>query len=475
MATTEPIRPPFTMTQRHRLPINIGCLMDIPTAFFSRGQRGETLILGGLGTMTGVTASGNIGKTTFMEYMGGTAAYRMDYGGQDTSVSKYDTEENAFVDRSLQLLASAGYYPDRDVFNEGKWRLTCKKDEMADVWFEHYKEFINLKKQLKPEQLIDTPLCGYDGKEAMRVRPVSITMVDSLSDMVTKQALDIHDKVEIDSSEQKMVHMNQGLIKHNMLMAMPALAGSAQDYIIFTGQYKSNGPLIMTPGAQLPVRQLQHMKIGDKIAGCSPKFFLLLQNCWHLYGIKELIHKETKTPYYPESQGVLREDSELNCVSIRNLRSKSGSSGVSFDVIMSQRDGVQPTLTEFHYLKENRDFFGFHGSNTTYKLDIYPDVALTRTTVRQKLRSDAKLARAINITADLAQMHFWHPYMTERLCSPKELFEGIKQQGYDWDEILGETRGWYTFPDNYDTPLKFLSIVDLMDMRIGKYKPYWKQ
>lgn len=475
MATFEPIRPPFTATQRHRMLLNIGCLMDIPTAFFAKGQRGETIVNGGLGTMTGVTASGNIGKTTFLEYMAATACVRMDYGGQDVSVSKYDTEENAFVDRSLQLLQSAGHYIGRDVFNEGKWCLTCKKDETGEVWFENYKKFIDAKNKSRATHVMDTPFMGYDGVSPMKSLGVSLTMIDSLSDFVTSAAIDIHDKVKIDSSDQKMVHMNQGLVKHNMLMAMPPMAGSASDYILFTGMYKSNGPLIMTPGQQLPVRQLQHMKIGDKIAGASPKFFTLLQNCWHLFQIKELVHKETGTPYYPESQGVLREDSELNIVSIRNLRGKTGGSGVPFNVIISQQLGVQPTLTEFHYIKEDRDFFGMHGNNINFKLDIYPDVTLSRTTIRQKIRADAKLVRAINITSELAQMHFYHPYMTEKLCTAKELFDGIKERGYDWDEILTSTRGWYTYPNNYDTPIKPLSIVDLLDMRLGLYKPYWKQ
>ena len=60
----------------------------------------------------------------------------------------------------------------------------------------------------------------------------------------------------------------------------------------------------------------------------------------------------------------------------------------------------------------------------------------------------------------------------ELLCTPKELYEGIKEKGYDWDMILENTRGWWTF-NNDNTVEKFLSTKDLLEMRLGLYKPYW--
>jgi hypothetical protein len=49
----------------------------------------------------------------------------------------------------------------------------------------------------------------------------------------------------------------------------------------------------------------------------------------------------------------------------------------------------------------------------------------------------------------------------------------VKEKGYDWDEILGNTRGWWTL-NNDEHPIPYLSTLDLMRMRLDKYKPYWK-
>ena len=53
----------------------------------------------------------------------------------------------------------------------------------------------------------------------------------------------------------------------------------------------------------------------------------------------------------------------------------------------------------------------------------------------------------------------------------KELDEDIKKLGYDWNVLL-ETRGYWT-PNQYEHPIPFLSTVDLLKMRVGKYTPYW--
>ena len=56
-------------------------------------------------------------------------------------------------------------------------------------------------------------------------------------------------------------------------------------------------------------------------------------------------------------------------------------------------------------------------------------------------------------------------------CIPAELYEGIKELGYDWNTLL-DKRGYYTL-NHYDHPIKPLSTFDLLRMRVGDYIPYW--
>ena len=79
----------------------------------------------------------------------------------------------------------------------------------------------------------------------------------------------------------------------------------------------------------------------------------------------------------------------------------------------------------------------------------------------------------MNITAELAQMWMFHREYGDLLCTAKELYDDIKAQGYDWDMILSQTRGWWTFDDEKH-PLKYLSILDLLHLRKGK-KAYWME
>ena len=56
-------------------------------------------------------------------------------------------------------------------------------------------------------------------------------------------------------------------------------------------------------------------------------------------------------------------------------------------------------------------------------------------------------------------------------CTPQELYKDIKEQGYDWDQLLS-TRGYWMF-DNDKQATPYLSTLDLLRMRKKLYKPHW--
>ena len=96
---------------------------------------------------------------------------------------------------------------------------------------------------------------------------------------------------------------------------------------------------------------------------------------------------------------------------------------------------------------------------------------LSRTTVRGKLDTNPILARAMNITSEMAQLREYYKFDSDILCSPEQLRTDIEALGYDWNELLN-TRSWWTV-NHYDFPLPALSTWDLLMMRLGRYHPYW--
>lgn len=184
------------------------------------------------------------------------------------------------------------------------------------------------------------------------------------------------------------------------------------------------------------------------------------------------LNQGTKTSEYPrDSEDNLAGDTDLNIVSLRQLRSKSGPTGYVIEILVSQSEGVLAELSEFHYIKSN-ERFGMNGTMQHYSLDLYPECKLQRTTVRSKIDNDPKLCRALNITSEMLQMkQFWQGLVDDVMCTPKELYDDLKALGYDW-EVLLATRGWWTI-NNDKHPVPFLSTMDLLRMRKGLYKPYW--
>ena len=185
-----------------------------------------------------------------------------------------------------------------------------------------------------------------------------------------------------------------------------------------------------------------------------------------------MIHRESKGPEYPK-EGHDSEDGgvDLYSVPLTMLRCKSGPSEYTLRIVVSQTEGVLPSLSEFHALKEN-DRFGMDGTQQHYALDIYPTVKLSRTTVRTKIDNDPQLRRALNITSELMQMGQFYRNIRSSLPTPKQLYEKITELGYSWEMILTQTRGWWTL-NNEQHPLHFLSTMDLVEMYLGKYHPYW--
>lgn len=461
--------PGFTPAPVVKAMINIGALYDIPTGFWVTGKYGESLLNGGLGAITGIVGIGNNFKSTIMHYMIMSAMDKI-LSQRFTTGSTYDTEINVHEDHIQKLAERFPSFAGKDIFAEQYWVNTDSTQYRANKWFEVLKEYLGNKVKAK-ELVVDSPFISRNNEQMKMIIP-SFGEIDSFTEFQSDSEAKMLEDNELGESGANTFHMRSGLIKARFLMEIPALAGSAYHYLAMTGQLGKDIP--MQQAGPLPpqtVKKLQFLKNGDKIKGVTDKFTFATNNCWHAYNASPLINQGTKAVEYPIA-GVdpMSGDTDLTLVSMRQLRSKSGPTGYVVDTVVSQSEGVLPSLTEFHFIKtQNR--FGLNGNMQHYALDLYPDCKLQRTTVRSKIDSDPKLRRALNITAEMLQMKYYHRSCDNVMCTPAELYEDLKKKGYDWDMLLS-TRGWWTIEnDNHLIP--FLSTKDLLNMRAGTYHPYW--
>jgi hypothetical protein len=473
------LRPNFNMAPMVKAMINIGALLDIPTGTFLEGRHGEMVLNGGLANLTGFVGIGNQFKSTFMLYMIITAMIRI---CELSTANIYDTEINVHISRLKQLMTRYIELQMEDLVDQGRMTVTDKAEHLADEWFDLLKEWLQNKRKNKEKILRNTPFLERDGS-LMQIPVPTFGAIDSFSEFITADVVKMQDDNSLGDSKANTLYMKQGQQKNRFLMEIPPLAQSAYHYTLMTAHLGEK--IEMDPHNPSP-KALQHLTGNLKIKGAPTKFTFLMNNCWWCYNAAVLKTDDSaRTPLYPrDSDDNMKNDTDLNVVTVRLLRGKSGPSGMGTEIVISQSEGVLPSLTEFHYLrnrKENpRDTsatakrYGFDGNLQNYSLDLLPDVKLSRTSIRGKIDSDPRLVRALNITAEMCQMsELWHN-MDELLCTPKQLYDDLKAAGYDWEMILSKTRGWWTL-DNDDPrhELLFLSSMDLLRMRKGEYHPFW--
>lgn len=452
-----------------KLLFNIGATLDIPTGFYLKGRHGEYILLAGLGMLTGVVGRGNTFKSTVLHYMMLSAANRIT-SAVETSMSTYDTEINIHEEHLRRFIEKFEYLAGRDLFEEGTWTVTDKVKYYGNEYFEKTKEYVLHKIENAKKLTAVTPFLTRDKVTLLETMIPTFSEVDSFTDFETSDVSKIRGANELGDSGQNMVNMRQGLAKMNFLSEAPRVAGSGNHFMLLAAQVGDHIEVAASPYAQPAAKQLPHMKQNEKMKGVTGKFTFMMNNCFQTTRAMPLMNQGTKGPEYPRD-GDEAGDMDLNLVTIKQLRSKSGPTGYNLDLLVSQTEGVHPSLTEFHYIKE-MDRFGLSGTLQHYSLDLLPDVKLSRTTVRGKLDNDAKLRRAMNITSELCQMFQFYRHLREELMTPKFMHEKLTSLGYDVNFILERTRGWWTF-NNDKHELLFLSTYDLVNMCNETYHPFW--
>lgn len=454
--------------------LNIGCLFDIPTGSYRRGPNGEHILNGGLAPITGIGGRGNTYKSTLAHFMNLRVLDR--YQSSESVVN--DTEESLDFDRLLHLARWMPNIGGVDLSEEGRLTLTAKTVMTGNKFFDEFRDYMKERKKEAKAFQKKSPFVDKNGEQISVFVPV-IGEIDSFSQMDIEALDKLYDAHEVGESGLNVEALKSAAAKSQMMMQLPGVTGMGGGYMILTAHVGDEHQL--DPYAP-PAKKLAFLKGKVKFKRVPENFTFLTNNCWYCLSATVMINQTTKAPEFPRNQNDdLKGDTDLMLITLQNLRAKSGPTGLPMEIVASQRDGVHVGLTELNYLKSKNNKtggyttgWGLGGHDRSYFLELYPDVNLQRTTVRGKIDSDPKLQRALEITSELCQMkNLWHHLPEDLLCTPKELYEGLKAKGYDWDLLLN-TRGYWVFDDDVtDSTLPFLSTMDMLKMLKDEYRPYW--
>lgn len=452
----------FDQAPRLRPLYNLGCLFDIPTGRYYTGKHGESILLGGLSPFTGIAGRGNMGKSLVAHWMMLCIMARY-----QTSSNFHDTEISLSLERLYQLAVTFSELEGMDLAELGRLILTESTQLSGNKWFDKFRDFSNLKRKEAKSIMRTTPFIDHKG-EYIKTIMLHLFELDSLSMMITDSVEGIYDKNQIGDSGANTDALRSAAAKTQMLMQLPNLTAGASNFLVTTAHVGEKHQLDQY--APDP-RKLAFLKGKNAFKNVPEKFTFLTNNLWYCNTVSVLQNATTKAPEFPASpEDDLKGDTDLNLLTLQNLRAKSGPTGMPFEVIYSQREGLLVGLTEFNYCKFFK--FGIGGHDRAYFMELCPEITMQRTTVRSKIKENPRLQRALEITSEMCQMeNLGFVQSKEYLISPADLFSNLKAKGYDWDVLL-DTRGYWDYEENKN-PKNFLSTLDLLKMAKGEYHPFW--
>jgi hypothetical protein len=445
---------------------NIGGGLDIPYGRFYKGAYGDSILSGGYTNFLGVGGRGNTFKTLLTITICIIELLRQD----ETTLVIYDTEVNFEWERLKDICASVGADFDK-LIDSGRIVLTSAAEHMGNEWWSLVTaESLERAKDKSLKRV--TPFLNRDGK------PIAVVLkrthfMDSLSEFTTDAIQDIYKKNEIDDAAATTDAMRDGGIKTRMIKQIPAYTAMANMSVFCTAHV---GDEIKISQYDAFKQQLMAMKKGLKFKGCPEKFTFMTSLCWVIGQASPVLHDSDKTPKFPSSGFKDKTgDTDLQELDFMVARSKHGPSGHNYSLLISQSQGFLPELSNYYNIMARKDKFGLtgpEGIHKNYRLDLYPDVLLKRTEIRDLTKADAKLACALELTYNLCQMYdYWVNFPREDVVQPKDIYAKLIEMGYDWDSLL-QTRNWWTY-DDYKHPVGRLTSLDLINMYFGRYVPYW--
>lgn len=464
-----------------RIAYNVEPILDNVTGRYHEGMFGDNVLSGGLHQFqfTVVTGRGNTMKSTTGNFL----QFRVLERYPSSQGTTNDTEDSCMgiermeeqVEYSCRSLIENATLWDKDRYRVSD--SSAKTEGSTTKWYEKTKTVIEARiKKNTNDDWITTPFRNPEIKDKKvpmkRLKPL-IPFLDSMSKAKIDAIMDVEAKSEFDDKDRNILAAREGLMKTRMISEIGRLAAVGGSCWITTAHM---GDKLNFDPMNTPENKLSFIRGAVAFKGMPENGTFL--SCLILYSNRQtpLLNPGDKTPLYPSKDmaNAVR-DVDLMELHMMTLRSKVGRTGVEWAYCVSQSSGYYIPLSHHHYLKKIK--FGFGGNDTWFFLHIMPDTKISRSTVFDKVDEDLKLVRAYEITVAIAirlqiDPRFRRQYM--KVGSLEKLYELINaSKDITWDEIY-ITRDWWA-EDHYTNPIRYLSALDIINIALGEYVPYWKQ
>jgi hypothetical protein len=445
---------------------NVGGRFDLITGKWVTMKDGSSVINGGLSQYFAVSGPANSYKSTVLQFFKAQAMDKLCHLAVPSALT-YDTENTYDYSHLSEIISSTDELKHTNVITDSLWMVVSKNLQMLDEFWKTLTDWMaELAKGRR--KLLSTPMYDVRKRDDFKMPFPPFVSIDSVSEAESTNVEKKNKKLSIGDKKARMYFMDTGFDKARVLTMLGPMAMRAGAFIQLTSHLGDKNAI----SGDIPTKELTDMPVGKILKGVPDKFRYLLINIF-LTKTAVVSKTDANTIRFPITRASKSDKpGDLQTVVTTLVRSKSSISGGVVKAYVSQTYGLQPTLTELMALKEECNGFGIIGNNTTYAMAIYPEVKMMRTTLRELIASDPKLRRAICITSEMEQTFSRYLFTdAEQVCTPEQLYNDLIEMGYDWDKIL-QSRGWWTLEDDKH-PIPRLTTMDLLNIRIGKYKAPW--
>lgn len=450
---------------------NTGTIMDVSAGHIVPGHKGQSVLVGGLVMFQCIAALPNMFKTTMNSGMVGITMLAFPKTLKhchDAEGTMSDSRIDNLVLNSMRQYEHLGYKIPESLQGEGRMFFTTQVD------YDATEVFGILKKAAKERNADKNNLIEYEildeetGKPLVWHNPF-ITFWDSLSFMQAEAAETLMDEGDVGTSELNMLAMRANMGKSQIVEQMNTFPQRNGIYVLVTAHV---GQSYQLDPRRPNVRTLRYLADNIKLKRVPENLSFITGNCYVITRLQPML--TNGAPEFPYNPGENEKDTDLVEINVVNMRGKFGPSNIPLSIVVSQRDGWIPYLSNYLYLKSN-DRYGFVGNLQNYAFQLTPDIKVQRTNLRQKFRENYRMQVGVY---HLMTMHWMITRWDEKKlptkyhCTPEELYNEIKERGYDWDLLLN-TRFFHGERNDGKDHVPYLSTMDLLKMRLGEYHPYW--
>ena len=440
---------------------NTNTLFDLATGKFVQGFDGEWYLSGGLSAHINMF----VGMSSqFKSTLANSLAMRCVgiYDDDEVDYIIKDSEQALSKDKSRAVKMAGEFY--------------TKELESRIIWLDsvHYnlnntdafiRDCCNKRMEHKKRLTIETPFVDGMTGERIKVWSPMFILIDSLSMLkadIEEEMLDANASKGLSDSKLNTLNMIDGGKKTIFTAAMRRRCQQYGIVFIATGHYDTQ--IQMDPYSVVPKDTL-FTKGGYKVKGCGSDIKFLAS----IYARCQasLLQDSAKLAMYSDNTTLAKDIYE---VALLIERCKTANAGEVTPFVVSQGSGLLNVVTNYHYLRLN-GYFGLEGNKQKQQCALYPELTISRNTIRELADATPQLRRALELTAQYCYIRTnWNtkdiPYDFSK--SPTELFDKLNSDKNKTlvTDILN-TRGFWTYKKHALPYMSLFKVLELAGSKLG--------